>query len=221
MTNEVNVVDHVWQFLDGHPCIRMDMTRDIVNSRALARYIIKKRKINTSVDAVMSAMRRYDFKTFEEMFENALKIISKSTAISTKSPLADISVVKDTEVQRLLPKLFSIIDYNRGDALRVIQADESIKILVDEKNLEKVKSIFPEKKIITINRNLAEINVHSHPDAYHVPGILAVVSNKLAIHGINIVGNMSCSSEWLWFVEEKDVLKTYNILYQLWHKELE
>ena len=69
MTNEVNVVDHVWQFLDGHPCIRMDMTRDIVNSRALARYIIKKRKINTSVDAVMSAMRRYDFKTFEEMFE--------------------------------------------------------------------------------------------------------------------------------------------------------
>ena len=84
-------------------------------------------------------------------------------SLSTRSKLANIALIKDNEVEELLPKIFSIIQYNRGAALRIIQADEAIKILVNEINLEKIKTLFSKNKIIKIDQNLTEINMHLHP----------------------------------------------------------
>ena len=215
MAHNSNVVDAVWKLLDETPYIRMSMGECLINTRALAKYIIKEKKLDTTVDAVISAIRRYDLESTISIFEKAHKVISKRIGLSTKSPLANISLIKDNEIQKLLPQLFSLIHYNQGDVLRIIHADESIKVLVDEKNLEKVTKIFPENKIIRIDKNLAEINIHQHPDARATPGVIAVISNELAMNKINILENMSCFPEWLWFVEEKDLLKTYSILAEL------
>lgn len=212
MAHNLNAVDEVWKFLDETPYIRMSMGKYLINTRALAKYIIKEKKLDTTVDAAISAIRRYDLESTTSILEKAHKVISKRIGLSTRSPLANISLIKDDEIQKLLPKLFLLIQYNQGDVLRIIHADESIKVLVDEKNLGKVKKIFPENKIIRIDENLAEINIHQHPDARATPGIIAVISNELAMHNINIMENMSCFPEWLWFVEEKDLLKTYRIL---------
>ena len=95
------------------------------------------------------------------------------------------------------------------------QADEAIKILVNEKNLETVQALFPNKKIIKIDKNLAEINMHFHPEAVNTPGIIAVISNELAVNGVNVMETMSCVPEMLWFVKDKDLLKAYNVFYQL------
>ena len=191
------LVELVWEALDDSPCIRKDMSRGLMNTRALARYIIKERKIDATLDAVISAIRRYELGRCDRIFEDAHRMMAQIVAISTKSPLANISLTRDTEIQKLLPQLFSVIHYDQGAVLRVIQTDESIKILLDEKNL-------------------AEINVHMHPDAKYAPGVIAITSNELAINGINILEAMSCISELLWFVEEKDLLKAYNILNRLW-----
>jgi aspartokinase len=204
----------VWKILDISPSIRRELSRGLINHSALARYLIKEKKVNATLDAVLSAIRRYEIDHFEELFETANKIISKS-AISTKSKLANISLVKDTAIQRLLPQIFSIIKYNRGDVLRIIQADETIKILIDAKNLENVKNLFPEENIINIDENLGEINMHLHPKAVDTPGIIAVVSNELTMNRINVMETMSCVPELLWFVKEKDIVKAYNVIYQL------
>jgi len=190
------------------------MSRGLINTSALARYIINEKKVGATLDAVSSAIRRYNLDHYDEIFTTGNKIVSLG-AISTKSRLANIAVIKDAEIQELLPTLFSIIQYNRGDVLRIIQADEAIKILVDEKNLEKVKNLFPEDKIIKIDRNLAEINMHLHPEAVNTPGIIAVISNEFAMNDINVMETMSCVPEMLWFVKEKDILRAYNVLYQL------
>ena len=57
--------------------------------------------------------------------------------------------------------------------------------------------------------------MHLHPEAVNTPGIIAVISNELAINGINVMESMSCVPEMLWFVKEKDVLKAYNVMFQL------
>jgi len=209
-----NIMHEVWKILDISPSIRREMSRGLINHSALARYIIEEKKVNANLDAVISAIRRYEIEHYDELYDTASKIISQS-AISTKSRLSNIAIIKDTETQKLLPELFSIINYNRGDVLRIIQADESIKILVNEKNLEKVKQLFSKDKVIKIDENLAEINMHLHPEAVNTPGILAVASNELTMNGINVMETMSCVPELLWFVKEKDILKAYNVLYQL------
>ena len=209
-----NIVHIVWKMLDSSPSIRRCMSNGLINTTALARYLIEKKKVNGTLDAVSSAIRRYELDRYDEIFSTANEIVSLGS-ISTKSKLANISLMKDTEVEEILPKLFSIIQFHRGDVLRIIQADEAIKILVNEKNLETVENLFPKKKIIKIDRNLAEINMHLHPEAVNTPGIIAVVSNELAINDVNVMETMSCVPEMLWFVNERDVLKAYNVLYQL------
>jgi len=219
--NSKDITNIVSKVLDRNPAVRMNMSKGLINIRALARFIIKDKKLDSTLDAVISTIRRYKLESQEKLFEKAYEIITKTIATSTKSPLANISLIKDTEVQGLLPELFSIINYDQGDVLRIIQADESIKILVDEKNLKKVKELFPENKIIRIVENLGEINAHMNPEGEHILGVLAVTLNELAINGINVQGTMTCYPEILWFVEEKDLLKSYNVLYRLWNPKAE
>jgi hypothetical protein len=209
-----NITHEVLKTLDNNPSIRRCMSQGLINTTALAKYIIKEKKIEASLDAVSSAIRRYKLDRYDEIFDIANRIVTFGE-LSTKSRLANIAVIKDSEIQELLPKLFSIIQFNRGDVLRIIQADEAIKILVNEKNLEKVKDLLPKKKIIKIDRNLAELNIHLHPEAVKTPGIIAIISNELALNNINVMEFMSCVPEMLWFVKEKDILKAHNVMFNL------
>jgi aspartokinase len=212
-----NTVGEVWKFLDNSPCIRRDLSRGLINARALAKYILKTQKMGATLDATISAIRRYEFDQQGDIFITARKLIGQTVNLSTRSGLAEISLIKDYDIQRSLPELFEIIDYARGEVLRVIQATESIKLLIDEKNLENITELFPKDKILKIDRNLAEINMHMHPKMITTHGILAVMANELAINGINIMEVMSCLPEMLLFVREEDVLNAYQVLYQLSH----
>ena len=213
-----SITEEVWRILDNSPCLRRDLSKNLINARKLAKHIIKEYKIEATLDAVISAIRRYKPDTYSDIFDKSRKILSQAT-ISTKSRLANIALIKDAEAQSLLPKLFSVIHYNRGDVLRIIQADESMKILVDEKNLEKIKNLFSKDKIIKIDENLAEINMHLHPDAVKTPGLAGVITNELALNGINIMEIISCVPEMLFFVNEKDILKAHQVLYRLCHQD--
>ena len=59
--------------------------------------------------------------------------------------------------------------------------------------------------------------MHMHPKMRTTQGILAAISNELAINGINIIEIMSCFPEMLFFVKEQDVLKAHQVLHQLCH----
>ena len=210
-----NIVGEVWKYLDNNPSIKADIGLGIINIRALAKYIIKTQKMDATLDAVISAIRRYEIDRQEDLFGKARKVIRETFTLSTRSGLIEISLVKDDDVQRILPELFEIIDYARGEVLRVIQATECIKLLADEKNLEKVSNVFPKEKILRIEKNIAEINMHMHPNGAATRGILAVITNELAINGISIFEIMSCLPEMLLFVKEEDILKSYQVLYEL------
>lgn len=210
-----NAVSEVWRILDNSPCIKRDLSRGLINARALAKYILKTQKMDTTLDAVISAIRRYEFGRQDDIFTNAREGLGKTVNLSTRSGLIEMSLVKDEDVQRVLPELFDIIDYARGEVLRVIQATEAIKILVDEKNLENVTELFQKDKILNIDRNIAEINMHMHPKMGATRGVLAVVGSELAINDVNVLEIMSCLPEMLLFVKEKDILKAYQVLYEL------
>lgn len=210
-----NINQQVWKILENSPCIKRNMSGGLLNTRALAKYIIKEKRIDASIDAVISAIRRYKIDKYDDIFTEAHNMVNLTEELSTRSDLANIALVKDTEIQKLIPEFFTVIEYQRGDVLRIIQADEAIKVLVNEKNLKKLLEIIPENKIISIDKNLAEINLHLSPAAKTTPGVIAVITNELAINGVSVMEVLTCFPEMLWFVEQQNLLKAYNILYQL------
>ena len=210
-----NITHEVWKIIDNSPSIRKNISLGLVNTSALARYIIKDKKLNASLDAVIVAIRRYGVTKHDEIFNKAQKMFGLTINISTKSNLAEVSLIKDTDVQKLLPKLFSFINYVQGDVLRVTQANKSIRLLIDEKDLEKVLELFPKDKIISQINDLAEINIHIHPDMQKTPGILALLANELALNNINLVEFITCPPEMLCIVKKEDLVRASGILYQL------
>ena len=205
----------VWKILDNGHSIRKELDRGLINHSALARYIIEEKKVDATLDAVLSAIRRYKFTSHDDVFNSATKSLKKTINVSTRSNLAEISLVKDDDVQKVLPKLFDIIKYIQGDVLRVTQANECIRLLIDEKNIENVAVLFPKNKILTEDKSLAEINIYIHPKMQTTPGILAVLTNELAMSGINIVEIMTCPPEMICVVKKRDLIKATDVIYLL------
>lgn len=210
------ISENVKKFLDYNPCIRRDLDRGLINIRALARYIRKEKNIETKIDAIISAIRRYRSKPHKEILKNSLDLLKKAP-ISTKGGLSNVAITKDEENQEKLSKIFSLINYSSGDVLRISQADGCMKMLIDEKNLSKIKKLFSDEKIIKIDSKLAEINIHFPEEASKKIGIIGVITNELAINGVNVLEIISCSPEILFFVHEKDLTTAHQVIYKLCH----
>lgn len=215
MSNMTNTRNDVWKFIDSDPSIKLDIERNLINLRALARYCSEK-GIEGTNDAIISAIRRYPKGNLQAKYTTASEVVGKS-AISTKSHMVNIALRKGSATQQILPSLFSCIDYERGEALRLVQGEESIKLIIDEKNSEKILKLIPKSLVLKIHHNIAEINMHLPPEAVSTPGIMLVLTGELTRNNINMTEIMSCVPEMLIFVDEKDVMKAYQVLFDLCH----
>ena len=108
-----------------------------------------------------------------------------------------------------------MIDYEKGQLLVLMQGDESIKIIINKKNEKKVLSCIDKRLILRIEDNLAQINIQLSDTAVKTPGIITVLSTELMMHNINVVEVMSCVPEMLFFVKQKDVVKAYELLFNM------
>ena len=208
-----NITKAVWKYIDTDPVVRESLKRNILNKRAVAFDFIKQTKSPESVNAVISAIRRYETEeNRSEVLKKALDVIGNAT-ISSKNGIVSFTLTKDLSTERMLPSLFSAIDVEKRERLRIIQADESVKVVFDKRNLSKVKELINIKNIIRIDDDLAEVNLHLDERTWSTPGITAVLTNELSLHGINIVEIMSCMPEIIIFFKEKDLMRAYTVLY--------
>ena len=210
-----NIAREVQRFLDHDAAIRRDLARGIVNRRALASYVRKHLHTKAGIDAIISAIRRYETEAREEgLFAKAGALI-RHAKVSTKTGIAIISLLKDSGVQEVLPRLFSAISYGRGEIIRIIQADESIKVIVDEKNVDKVTGMVNKSSVVSVKNNVAEINMRLTEISGKVPGVLAMLDTELANNSISILETCSCVPEVLWFFEQKDLLNAHKTFMEL------
>ena len=212
-----NIAREVWGFIEREPSLKLDLSRELINVRALARLIAKESKLHSTEDAIISAIRRYPLEGTISGMQKAIEV-ARQSRISTRSKIVNVALLKDREIQEQLSELFSLINFDRGEILRLVQGEESIKVMVDERNLEKVLDVFPKRKILHIHKNLAEINLRLHPQAVNTPGTILVFCTELARNGVNMVEIMSCVPELLIFVEERDLLKAYETFFNLFNK---
>ena len=204
--------DKVNSFLDNDFIIRKCLFRNIVSLRALSRHIIGKLGLKEkNFDAVVSAIRRYKKIEKEESDEKLKKIFSK-IAVKTRSNIVDIRVQKNKRSVESISRLNSIVDIEKGEIIRVIQAEQSITIIIDDKNLDKFHSIFNKADSISIDKRLVEVNLQFTEEAQNVKGIVALVASSLNAEGINIVEIMSCAPELLIIVKKEDLLKVLNVI---------
>ena len=210
-----HIAEKVKVFLDNDFIIRKCLFRNIISLRALSRYIIKTMDLEEkNLDAVISAIRRYK-KEEKHKSEAELKKLFSKIGVKTRSNIIDICLKKSRRILEQLNKINSIVDVEKGEVIRIIQAEESIRIIIDEKNLDKFFNYFSKTDCISIERNLVEINLHFAPEAAKTKGIISLISSSLNAEDINIVEIISCAPELLVFIKKDDLLKALNVINNL------
>jgi hypothetical protein len=165
-----------------------------------------------SLEAIIGAIRRYPIAERRIAHQNIGRLLGKLTV---RNKIVDVVILNDPEITAALGKFASMIDYSLGETFRLVSGVESIRVVIDEKNLDKMKSIIPKKNIPKIVTGLSEIIVSMSQVADTTPGVVSTVTTELAMNGINMVEFMSCVPELIIVVDERDALRSYDAIEKL------
>jgi hypothetical protein len=207
--------DVVREIIERDGAVRSTLARGILNIRALSRFI--QRQVSEdggpelSLDAIISAVRRYPSQASKHAPQRIGRLLQKLTM---RNKIIDVAIRNDPQIPAALGRIAAQIDYSRGETFRIVAGVESIRVMLDEKNADKL-SLLPKGKVLKTARDLAEIIVSLPEVAERTPGVVATVTTELAMNGINMIEFMSCVPELILVVEEKDALRSYELLEQL------
>ncbi len=209
-----NIREFVWKVIDTDIAIRKDISRDILNIRALANYIISNYKIDSSLDSVISAIRRYNIQPRKKQEGDVYSLLRKAE-IRTITKMASLSLKKNEDVTQKLGIILPRIDYEGGEVLRVLEGSKLFKIIFDKKSYNKMINEFKKNDIIDSNKDISMLEMIYPKELEKTPGVFSVVSNELAENDISIIDALICANEHIIVVDEKDILKAFEVLHNL------
>lgn len=145
------------------------------------------------------------------------KFISR---LALKDRIVDVHIINDSSIPGALARLSEQIDYGRGETLHLVSAVESVAVVIDSKNLDKLNQFVPEKNLLGIRRGLAEIIVSFSEKGVTTVGVAATITGELARNGVNILEYITSWDHAIVVVDEDQAMKGYEALRSLLAKKL-
>jgi aspartokinase len=132
-----------------------------------------------------------------------------------KTNICDIGLIKSPAFFSKLKSIYSIVDYERGDVLNIIQGNYEVSIISNEKYADKIKKALSGEKLIRQEKGLVIVGLNFSKEYMDQPGVIAAVTRKLAWNGVNILEVISTFKEMNFVVSKKDATKAYNALQEM------
>ena len=210
-----NIREFVWKIINTDISVKKNLARNIINTRALAKHIIRTQKINTSLDSVISAIRRYQ--NSDQKKENDLSIYNmlKQARINIRTKMSALLLKRTDEVKTILGRPDKIIGYLEHEIIRVIEGKETLLIVFDQKNFDKILNIFPKKVHIKAKKRVGMIEINYPLSLEKTPGVFNTISSELAENNISIIDAVITSNEHIIIIKEDELNKAFETLYNL------
>jgi len=209
MANKANINQVVWQILKSDLAIQKDLQRKLLNTRALAKYIITKYLLNTSLDSVISSIRRFQSQEKFKEDEKALLSCFDGAVVSTKNNVVCLTL--NLRPSDFFKKFCTV----KKPSLRITTGSRDVKLIIERPKLNDVKKAFNKEEIKKIQQNLSEINVKLSTKSLERKGVLARIASEIALANINLQEMVLCPPEFLIYVKEKDIVKAHEAILKL------
>ena len=212
----VTVSNIVQKIVDNNVLLQEAMSRNILSFAGLSKQIqpeieeelgrpIKKH-------AIEMALRRYS----EQLKVKHKKMsFDYSSDIIMKTQICDISVLRSPTLISKLKNLYDIINFERGDSLNIIQGNNEVSIVTNERYKEKFIKVLDKEKIINVEENLVSLTLTYSKDFLYTPGIIFNVTRNISWENINIFEIVSTNTELTIIIHKKDAMKGYKALEKL------
>jgi hypothetical protein len=195
----------VQQHVGANPLLLDYLQRDLVNVAGLARDllpIIKKENPKATVESIGIAIHR-------------LNLPKQAMSEQLRKLLTHVQITMRTEVSLLClkkgSKIPDVSSFSADDVFFVNQGAGEITVIIDQNNESKVKG-----KPLLHRKNLALVSikdtlVHQHGNYRVTPGFVAIFLSSISREGINIEDLITTYSQVSFLVDEKDLMKVYQI----------
>ncbi len=210
-----NIQNEVTNFIEQDVSIRRGLARGLLNTRALAIYIHQNLHLSSTLDAVISAIRRYEgSQESKDDIKKRYQLIA-SAKVSSRTRMISVLLKKEVEVRTALTKLYSKVDFSKGEVIRILEVSQFIKIIIDETNFQEIEKLFSKKDIVAIEKKLGEISLIYPDEVANTPGVFAALSSELALSSISIIDGMICGNEHIFIVNENDLMKALEAMHRI------
>lgn len=135
--------------------------------------------------------------------------------LALKDRIVDVRVMNDSTIPAALARFSEGVDYGRGETLHIVSAIESVAVVIDSKNLQRLSNFIPEKSVLGVTRGLAEIIVTFTDRTMGTVGVAATITGALARNGVNILEYITSWNHAIVVVDENQAMSGYEVLRNL------
>lgn len=215
----VTIAHLVEKEIREQPFLQEALRKGLINYGALAEQLAPKieHELQKKVKygAVIMALRRLADK-LEQGFAKVLpKSELRKSELSMKSNIIVITVLKSSSIFNALKKLYSIVDFEKGDFLTITQGSHEVTILISQKYKEQLLKELKGEKIVEKEENAVAISLKYSEAFIQSPGLIFAITRELAWRNINIIELASTMTEITIIVNKSDSTSAYRILQEL------
>ena len=203
----------VHEYLASHPSVRECLARGLINHSALARAVIEEGG-KASLDALIVASRRYQARIRESTLARDRRVLAllKRSRLRLRNRMCVLILDKPREFDRLLV-LQREVRRDRGD-FRFIEGEDAITLITNDLYLGLVKTRLGSYIKQSVS-DVAQITLIFDERIETTPGVVSYVYSLLAANGVNIREEMSCWTDLLLLLDERDAARAMEVLSML------
>ncbi|MCL2149163.1 MAG: ACT domain-containing protein [Methanomassiliicoccaceae archaeon] len=203
-------------YIDAHPSIKDCAAKGLINYSSLARMIMKDLGVSNE-EAVMIACRRYAgrLNTTSDHELSILRIL-RDSRLEMRTKTCIVTAKNDWTVLHKMDNLFKDL-WNENSIMQCVQSASAVTIIADSLLKERIVDTVGRFNIIKIRENLVEIAVKSPERIVDTSGVIAYLITNLSDAGINIEETVSCHTDTIFIVGEKDMINAYTVLSKCIH----
>ena len=199
-----STAEQVARILSRDAVVREGLRRGIINTRALARWMISTQGWPASEEAVLSALRRSPWAKPPPETTAALRRILQSSHIDTTSDVCSVMLHGGLADPRVRSVLARLVKGEPRPFVRVVASEGSARLVVHRDDLPELKRIVPADAIDDLRKGLAEISIRQTKESLGLPGVVASIVGALSFQGINFLGIVRHKDALQFLVDEQD-----------------
>lgn len=204
----MNITKLTEEYISKHPSIKDCIVKEIINYSALARVICDFYKIK-NFDAVLIACRRYFYKLEKNIHEKKIIELVKNSKLIIRNKIIVAIMDKPKDLARIY-NFQKEVKKQKGD-FNLIEGEEVLTIITNLRYEQEINEQF-KTWIINIEKNLVQITMLFDPKIETTSGVVNYIYGLLANKGINVLEEMSCWTDLMIILEEKDLQKAMEVL---------
>jgi len=201
-----NLNQKIWSIIQNEQTTLNGLRKGIINIRALARHYKDIYRLNVSVDAIISSIRRFDL-TASEQAEKSVMNKLKGATITTKNNLQALTLDSKCAFKS-----------EWANNCKIILGNYRIKLFAQKEHAEKIAEDTQEH-LIEKTDDLSEISIKLRKDIRQTKGVLAKVTNDIFSNDLNIEEVLVCPPEISIYLKTENLSKAHEIMLQLINKE--